>query len=88
MGDDYKNKHCVTKSKLYNNCIKTLSKYEDSYRVAAKQTNKQTQRHSNWQTFRQNNILKEQKDKLTNRRTSRLIVDTRTEAGKKCGSRG
>ena len=42
----------LIKIKTYNNS-KGTSKYNDRSRVAAKQTNKQTQRHRNWQTFRQ-----------------------------------
>ena len=47
------NNDCVTKSKL-TITVKTLCKYNDRSRVAAKQkkTNKQTQRHRNWQTFK------------------------------------
>ena len=46
------NEDCVTESKLIVT-VKTFSKYNDRSRLAAKQTNKQTQRHRNWQTFRQ-----------------------------------
>ena len=46
------NEDCVTKSKL-SITVKKLSKYNDSSRVAAKQKNKQTQRHKNWKKFRQ-----------------------------------
>ena len=73
------NNGCVTKSKL-TITVKTLSKYNDRSRVAAKQTNKQTD--SETQKLRNiqiENIPKEQKDILTNRRTNRLTVDTRTE---------
>ena len=45
------NNGCVTKSKLATT-VKTLSKYSNRSRVASKQTNKQTQRHRNWKTFR------------------------------------
>ena len=44
------NNDCVVKSKL-TMTIKTLSKYNDRSRVAAKQTNRQTQRHRNWQNI-------------------------------------
>ena len=63
----------VAKSKL-KITVKALSKTSDWSRVTAKQTNKQTQRHRNRQTFRQINILKEQKNTLTDNNT-----DTRTE---------
>ena len=43
-----------------------------------KHTNKQTQRHKNWKTFKQKNILTEQKNILKSTRTDRLTVDTRT----------
>ena len=47
--DCYKIKLAIT--------VNTFAKYNDSSRVAAKQTNKQTnkktQRHRNWRTFRQ-----------------------------------
>ena len=51
-----KNNNFVIKSKL-TITVKTLSEYNDRSRVAAKQTNKQTNRlrHRNWQTFRQKN---------------------------------
>ena len=79
------NEDYVTKSKL-TIAVKALAKYNDKSRVAVKQTNKQTnkqtQRHRNWQTLRHRSILTEQKDILTNRRTSRLIVDIRTQRGK------
>ena len=55
------NKDCVTKSKLKIK-VHTISKYNDKSRVAAKQTNIQNHRHRNWQTFRQKNIPKEQKN--------------------------
>ena len=67
----------VTKSKL-TITIKTFSKYNDKRRVAAKQTNKQTLRHGDWQTFRQKNKT----SLLTNRHTSRLAMDKRTQRGK------
>ena len=76
MSDE--SKDCVTKSKL-TKTVKTLRKYSDQSRIASKQTNKKSQRHTNWEMFRQKNILEEQKDLLTNRRTSRLSVDTQTE---------
>ena len=67
----------VTKLKIRH------SKYNDWSRGVAKQTNKQTnkqtQRQKNWPIFRQKNLLKKQKDILTNRRTSRLTVDKCTE---------
>ena len=56
------NNGCITKSKLIIT-VKTLTKYNDRSRVAAKQTNKH----------------KKGKYILTNRRTSRLTVDTRRE---------
>ena len=62
------NKDCVTKSKL-TTTVKTLSKYNNRSRVAASE--KQSQRHRNVQIFRHKG-LKEQKDILTNRRTSSL----------------
>ena len=74
------NGNYVTKSKL-TITVKTFSKYNDKSRVAAKQANKQTQRHSHKKkihTFRQ----KSKKAILTNRLTSRLEVDKRTHRGK------
>ena len=44
----------MTKSKLVIT-VKTLSNYNDRSRVAARQTNKLTQRNRNRQTFRQKN---------------------------------
>ena len=76
MSDE--NKDCVTKSKL-TKIVKTLRKCNDQSRIASKQTNKKTQRHTNWEIFRQKNILDEQKDLLSNRRTSRLSAETQTE---------
>ena len=76
-----RNKDCFTKSKLIIT-LKTLWKCKDRCRVAAKETNKQTQRHRNWQTFRQKNIFKEKEDILANRHTSRLTVDTCTKRRK------
>ena len=74
------NRDCATESKLAIT-LRTLSKYDMS-RLATRQTKKQTQRHRNWQIFRRKNMLKKQKGILTNRRTSRLTVDTRTQRGK------
>ena len=48
MGDE--DNGCFKKSKLIIT-VKTLSTYNDRTRVAAKQTNKHTQRHRNSQTF-------------------------------------
>ena len=62
------NNGCVTKSKL-TITVKTLSKYNDLSWVAAKQSDKHLGRKH----------TKEEKDVLTNRRISRLTVDTRTE---------
>ena len=76
MSDE--NKDCVTKSKL-TKTVKTLRKCNDQSRIASKQTNKKTQRHTNWEIFRQKNILDEQKDLLSNRRTSRLSAETQTQ---------
>ena len=44
MNDE--NNGCITKSKL-TITVKTLSKYNDRVRVAAKQSNKHSQRHRN-----------------------------------------
>ena len=74
------NRDCATESKL-TITLRTLSKYDMS-RLATRQTKKQTQRHRNWQIFRRKNMLKKQKGILTNRRTSRLTVDTLTQRGK------
>ena len=74
------NRDCATESKL-TITLRTLSKYDMS-RLATRQTKKQTQRHRNWQIFRRKNMLKKQKGILTNRHTSRLTVDTRTQRGK------
>ena len=41
------NKDYITKSKLIIT-VKTLSKYNDGSSVAAKQSNKQTQKHRIW----------------------------------------
>ena len=79
MIDKYK--YCTTKSKLTIK-VKTVSKYNDRSRVAAKQTNKQTQKHRTGKELRQKNVLKEQKDILTNRRRSRQTVGTNTDGGK------
>ena len=49
MIDKYKD--CSTKSKLAIK-VKTVSKYNDRSRVAAKQTNKQTQKNRNWQKIK------------------------------------
>ena len=72
------NNGCITKSKLTIK-VKTLI-YNNRNKVAAKQTNKQTysviQKLTNIQIKR---ILKEQKYLLTNRRTSRITVDTGTQ---------
>ena len=76
MSDE--NKDCVTKSKL-TKTVKTLCKCNDQSRIASKQTNKKTQRHTNLEIFRQKNILDEQKDLLSNRRTSRLSAETQTQ---------
>ena len=46
------NNNCVTKSKL-TVTVKLFSKYNERSRLAAKQTNNQTQRHRNWETFKQ-----------------------------------
>ena len=46
------NEDCVTKSKL-TITVKTVSKYNERSRVAAKQANKQSQRQRNWRTFSQ-----------------------------------
>ena len=58
--------------------VKTLSKYNDRSRIAAKQTNKQTQRQRNWQTFRQRN----KKLYLKIDAEADLQVNTRTKRGK------
>ena len=72
------NNGCITKSKLTIK-VKTLI-YNNRNKVAAKQTNKQSysviQKLTNIQIKR---ILKEQKYLLTNRRTSRITVDTGTQ---------
>ena len=62
------NNGCVKKSKL-TITAKTFSKYNDWSSVAAKQTDSQTQKLTNMYV---ENILKEEKDKLTNRRTNRF----------------
>ena len=72
----YENKD-VAKSKLTIK-VKTFSKYNDKSRVAAKETNKQTLRHGDLQTFRQKN----KKNLLRNRHTSRLAMDKRIQRGK------
>ena len=72
----YENKD-VAKSKL-TITVKTFSKYNDKSRVAAKETNKQTLRHGDLQTFRQKN----KKNLLRNRHTSRLAMDKRIQRGK------
>ena len=46
------NEDCVIKSKL-TITVKTVSKYNERSRVAAKQANKQSQRQTNWRTFSQ-----------------------------------
>ena len=69
------NEDYFTKSKLAIT-VKTFGKYNDRSRVPTEQTNKNTQRHRKWQTFRK------KKDILKNRHTSRLTVDTRTQRGK------
>ena len=61
-----KNNDFVIKSKL-TLTVKTLSKYNDRNRVAAEQTNKQTQTRRNWQIFRKKN-----KKLYLHRRISRL----------------
>ena len=48
------NKDYGTKSKL-TIAVKTLSKYNGRNVEAANETNKQTQKHRNWQTFRLKN---------------------------------
>ena len=72
----YENKD-VAKSKL-TITVKTFSKYNDKSRVAAKETNKQTLRHGDLQTFRQKN----KKNLLRNRHTSRPAMDKRIQRGK------
>ena len=68
----------IIKSKL-TMTVKTLSKYNDHSRLARKKTKKtysETQKLTNIQV---EIILKEEKYTLTNRPTSRLNVDTRTQ---------
>ena len=68
----------IIKSKL-TMTVKTLSKYNDQSRLARKKTKKtysETQKLTNIQV---EIILKEEKYTLTNRRTSRLNVDTRKQ---------
>ena len=72
--DDY-----VTTSKL-TITVKTLSKYNDRSTVAAKQTNKQTNRFRDTETGK--NVPEKQKDLLTNRHISRLRVETHIMRGK------
>ena len=62
------NNGCVKKSKLIITA-KTFNKYNDWSSVAAKQTDSETQKLTNMYV---ENILKEEKDKLTNRRTNRF----------------
>ena len=64
-------KNCLIKFKL-TITVNTLIKNNDRSKAEAEKTNKETQRHRNWQIFRQKIILKEQRDIITNRRTSRL----------------
>ena len=66
-----KNKDYITKSKL-TIPAKTLSKNNDRNRAAAKQANKHTQAHKNWEKFSQ---TEKQKIILTNRRTRRLTSE-------------
>ena len=73
MIDEYND--CATKSKL-TITVKSLSKYNDRSRVAAKQINKQTKKQTDSDTETEE---REEKDILTNRRTNRLTVDTRTQ---------
>ena len=79
MIDKYKD--CTTKSKLAIK-VKTVSKYNDRSRVAAKQTKNRLRKTETGKKLRQKNVLKEQKDILTNRRRSRLTVGTHTDRGK------
>ena len=76
-------KYCLIKFKL-TITVNTLIKNNDRSKVEAEKTNKQSQRHRNWQKFRQKIILKEQRDIITNRRTSRFTSrQTHTRAQRK-----
>ena len=81
VGDNY-----VTKSNL-TITVKTLTKYNDRSRVAAKQTNKQTNRLRDKETNKHLGRKIKKKDILSIRLTVvtiriTLTVDTHTERGK------
>ena len=71
-----KNKDCVTKSKL-TTTVKTFSKYNDRSRLAAKQTNKQTNRLRDTEASK--NLGRKQKNILTNRYKQTCIGYTHTQ---------
>ena len=75
-----KNKDCVIKSKL-TITVKTFSKYNDRSRLAAKQTNKQTNRLRDIEASK--NLGRKRKNILTYRYTGRLALDIRTHRGEK-----
>ena len=76
MIDKYKD--CTTKSKLAIK-VKTVSKYNDRSRVAAKQTNKQTQKNRNRKTYLKNKKTYSQIDA----EADLLQAHTQTEVNKK-----
>ena len=81
------NNTCITKSKL-TITVKAFSKYNDRSRVAAKGIKKKYSEAQELTNIQIENILKEEKYILTNRRTSRLTVETSTQRVKEKMKKG